>query len=217
MYIKNSDKQRILKQRDESYRKFLIEESKRVEAKWDSFVENEDEPKRDEDKPPKESKKGKRKLPKVDVEECSEPQGEATTTEQPAVEDKEPVPVEVKAKKPKFKAVVKPEADTEPPKKRLKKKKNSPRENKKDEDTNPTEDSPVARTYMPFEEGNSKLLCLGCRESGHRLKHCPKFKTVVCIKCGSSDHKYRECKVGGGDFKHATCFVCKEVVSNNTN
>lgn len=221
VYIRNAERQRILKQRDESYRKFLIEESKREESKWDSFSENEakeeEEEAKEEEKeakePPKKEKKPmkdrKRKAPVDEPLEDTKDDVEIS----PAVEER---PV-VKAKMPKFKPA-KAEVP-EVPKKKLKKKKgeqkatakNKAEENQLDsttESSGVTSLAEASNTMM----GNSQLLCLGCRESGHRLKTCPKFKTAVCIKCGSTDHKYKECPTGG-DFKFATCFVCKEVVS----
>lgn len=369
VYIRNAERDRVLKARDESYRKFLIEESKRVETKWEEFSDNEDadnkKPKKgaavqktngkkrkvsetgegeavvangDVEKPvpvkgpkfkaakkevvpivPKKVLTKKKNTPPVvavapdtesemeedqdddmvddldgddidgesedlgeeegnsdvaeeqsdsdlddeemdgeemeeeedeegDEEENSGDENESLDTTEESVEEEEPVTVQAKPTKDKFKAVkevkrlqkntpIKTKGDKkdddyivgditdETPTKaqlsvlrakamankvdHLKKKKIQPKEK-----SGKNGDAPK-QTYMTMAEGNSALLCLGCRESGHRLKNCPKFKTQVCIKCGSADHKYKECKTGGGDFKFATCFVCKEVVSTN--
>lgn len=230
VYIRSADRQRILKQRDESYRKFLIEESKRVEAKWDSFEEEEEEadgkPKAKKGKKKKKSPEDrKRKAVDDDVEQeedRDEPdEDDKDEPNEDGIDDQEEV-VEPPEKVPKFKAA-KTEAVPPPPKKKLKKKRaRSQGKNTRDkvQESNPRDStessgiaSPTTAVTDPSLFINTEMMCLGCREKGHRLKNCPKFKSTVCIKCGSSEHKYLNCPTGGKDFKFATCFVCKETVS----
>lgn len=226
VYIRNAERQKVMKQRDETYRKFLIEESKREESKWDSFSENDGEKEEEEDdedqdeqedeeeveavKEPKKDRK--RKVEQVDEEPEESPEAEEDDEEEEAAEEEveEEKPV-AKVKAPKFKKA-KVEPTPLPPKKKLKKKKGEQKKNGQDEELNSTTESSTSLVESPFPVNNT-LMCLGCREKGHRLKHCPKFKTTVCIKCGSTEHKYKECSVQGKEFKFATCFVCKETVS----
>lgn len=208
MYIRNADRQRIMQQRDESYRKFLIEESKKEDSKWDSFSENEEEKKDEEEEvvaEEKPTKKNDRKRKAEEVEEAQEEE-EEEAADLEEEESQEPVKVEIKKEiVPKFKA--KTAKTVEVPKKKLKKKKGQPKSGENLQDS--TESLTDNLSIDP-----SKSICLGCREVGHRLKNCPKFRMSACIKCGGTDHKYQACPTGG-DFKFATCFVCKEVVSWN--
>lgn len=209
VYIRNADRQRILKQRDETYRKFLIEESKRVEAKWDSFSETENDDGTAEKKTEETTKvsKGKNERKRKAAQDVPE---EKTTEEEPSTVPAVPTP-----KVPKFKpAKVDPGGGAEPPKKKLKKKRGEQKPNKTNAEDSQLDSTPESTIVDPsIYTGSCNLMCLGCRETGHRLKHCPKFKTAMCIKCGSADHKYKDCPTSGNDFKFATCFVCKEVVS----
>lgn len=221
VYIRSADRQRILKQRDESYRKFLIEESKRVEPKWDSFEEEEDEEENEDNKPKaKKEKKKKKKAPearKRKADDNDEDEEGKDEQEEEVVEPEQPP-----EKVPKFKAAKEEGAVPQPPKKKLKKKRaRSQGKNTRDkiQEPNPRDStessgivSPTDAVTDPSLFINTQMMCLGCREKGHRLKNCPKFKSNVCIKCGATDHKYLNCPTGG-DFKFAVCFVCKETVS----
>lgn len=199
------NRQKTLKQRDENYRKFLIEESKREAAKWDEFSDTEVPGKANPEKA-KSAKPEKEKPAKANKKRKAEEETEVaadkpeTAQQPPADEDQSETAKQPPAKVPKFKPAKEP---VKPRPKLLKKKKKN------------SEKAPVAGPvlYTPYELGNPSLTCLGCRESGHRLKNCPKFRTTICIRCGGSDHKYQECPTKGGDFKFATCFVCKEMVS----
>ena len=59
------------------------------------------------------------------------------------------------------------------------------------------------------------MTCLGCRKSGHILKHCPdvnNLKRVVCFNCGEVDHALRHCTkpITPGYLPFAECFICKQ-------
>jgi len=64
----------------------------------------------------------------------------------------------------------------------------------------------------------NKLVCYKCMKKGHTIACCPEAgdrssapDSGICYKCGSLDHKSKECtSKGGGDFNFATCFICKQ-------
>ncbi|RZF43816.1 hypothetical protein LSTR_LSTR006357 [Laodelphax striatellus] len=62
-----------------------------------------------------------------------------------------------------------------------------------------------------------KLACFNCRRFGHNVAECPELGDQtevgkVCFKCGSTEHKYTDCKVvpEKDAFRFAECFICKE-------
>ncbi|XP_022194295.2 uncharacterized protein LOC111052004 [Nilaparvata lugens] len=62
-----------------------------------------------------------------------------------------------------------------------------------------------------------KLACFNCRKFGHNVADCPELGDQtevgkVCFKCGSTEHKYSECRVvpEKDAFRFAECFICKE-------
>ena len=66
---------------------------------------------------------------------------------------------------------------------------------------------------------NSKLICFGCRGTGHSLRDCRVTKggaqggergKKTCYNCGSEDHAARDCKAPNSNFKFAVCFTCGE-------
>ena len=65
----------------------------------------------------------------------------------------------------------------------------------------------------------SKLVCFGCRGTGHSLRDCRVMKgganggvrgKKTCFNCGGDDHAARECKAPNSNFKFAVCFTCGE-------
>jgi zinc finger CCHC domain-containing protein 9 len=65
----------------------------------------------------------------------------------------------------------------------------------------------------------SKLVCFGCRGTGHSLRDCRVKKggadggargTKTCYNCGSADHAARDCKAPNSNFAFAVCFLCNE-------
>ena len=65
----------------------------------------------------------------------------------------------------------------------------------------------------------SKLVCFGCRGTGHSLRDCRVMKgganggvrgKKTCFNCGGDDHTARECKAPNSNFKFAVCFTCGE-------
>ena len=65
----------------------------------------------------------------------------------------------------------------------------------------------------------SKLVCFGCRGTGHSLRDCRVMKgganggvrgKKTCFNCGGDDHAARECKAPNSNFKYAVCFTCGE-------
>ena len=60
----------------------------------------------------------------------------------------------------------------------------------------------------------SHTVCLGCRQKGHILAHCPAAqKDKICFNCGSKDHMLHECtkpRDPSAGLKWATCFICGE-------
>ena len=65
----------------------------------------------------------------------------------------------------------------------------------------------------------SKLVCFGCRGTGHSLRDCRVMKgganggvrgKKTCFNCGGDDHAARDCKEPNTNFKFAVCFTCGE-------
>jgi len=67
---------------------------------------------------------------------------------------------------------------------------------------------------------HSKLICFGCRGTGHSLRDCRITKgggaqggvtgVKTCFNCGKNDHAARDCKLPNSNFKFAVCFTCGE-------
>jgi len=68
-----------------------------------------------------------------------------------------------------------------------------------------------------------KTVCFKCRVPGHMLADCPQATdadkssqapdTGICFKCGSLEHKSKDCKSklkGSQAYNFAVCFICKD-------
>ncbi|CAF0889433.1 unnamed protein product [Didymodactylos carnosus] len=63
-------------------------------------------------------------------------------------------------------------------------------------------------------------VCFRCRQSGHSMNDCTepieaveidnqiKIGTGICYKCGSTEHRVKNCRVKGESYAYATCFIC---------
>ncbi|XP_042903507.1 zinc finger CCHC domain-containing protein 9 [Parasteatoda tepidariorum] len=65
-----------------------------------------------------------------------------------------------------------------------------------------------------FRKSHANQMCFNCRKPGHLVANCPSNEdnkaASICLKCGSTDHKYTTCKKEITGFPFATCFICKE-------
>ncbi|GAB0098860.1 hypothetical protein DMENIID0001_146640 [Sergentomyia squamirostris] len=177
--------EKVMKQREQNYRKFLIEQGKSAATKWDSFSEDEEE------KAPREKKKSKKR--KIEENPLPDPSNKKKQMITEPIEEKQKSPdkmdkikskLKEKYDKPGWNKNLKQVASSEPPKEAESSSQNSQK-------------------------------CLGCRKVGHRLKDCKEFSQKnqnICLKCGSPDHRYKFCPVHKGPkFNFATCFKCKEM------
>ena len=72
------------------------------------------------------------------------------------------------------------------------------------------------------ESKKARIICLKCRQSGHKLSACPQqstsskaeFGNKICYKCGAKDHSLSSCPNKEDreteDLPFAKCFVCGE-------
>ncbi|KAL7677264.1 hypothetical protein ACOME3_003501 [Neoechinorhynchus agilis] len=60
---------------------------------------------------------------------------------------------------------------------------------------------------------NKKSVCFGCRQRGHMLSECPKIegKGCGCLKCGSGEHRTKDCHSSSESFNFAMCFLCNKI------
>ena len=76
----------------------------------------------------------------------------------------------------------------------------------------------IAATF----ESKFNVVCLRCRQSGHKMANCPSISTskkskgrqlkLMCYNCGGNSHRASQCRRGkiGNGFTFAVCFICNQ-------
>lgn len=218
-YGSGKSEEEMIKDRAQNYRRFLIDESRKTETKWDSFSDTEQE--ESSHPKPKSSKKTKLSDTGKDQQKGDENGTEPATKKKKRSHEVSVQEEPVTQNESKAEEVEAPE----PAPKRTNKQKRRLKEQLKAEAEATVNGfngpllvmgEPKSNKSGSLSQGTmvqSKHFCLGCRQPGHRLKDCRDFKSNVCIKCGSSEHKYQNCPdKQSAAFQFATCFVCKEMV-----
>uniref|UniRef100_A0A1B0CV11 Putative e3 ubiquitin ligase n=1 Tax=Lutzomyia longipalpis TaxID=7200 RepID=A0A1B0CV11_LUTLO len=233
IHEENDDAKRMMKERERNYKKFLIEQGKSAPTTWESFSDDEKdvaasstespEEKSLKETPSKEKKGKKRNLheeenQRINVKKSKTADGGANSlSSSPTNPEEEGSPKETLAKKTenknsqekKRKPEKKSKKDSGDKMQKIKAKLKAKYDNDK---WGEATTSPQSQEATP---GKSTQRCLGCRKMGHLLKDCREFDKKsgdICLKCGSSEHKYRSCPVQRGPkFAFATCFKCKEM------